>query len=67
MITDAPIITDMLFGVLHMLKVVTLLQQISELIKALMLDNARLEKSFIENVEHLVDIRTVDGEGYGLS
>jgi predicted ABC-type ATPase len=50
----------------YMLKVETLLPQISELNKAPIYDNAQLEKSLIEQVEHSWDMSSVAGEGYEL-
>ena len=49
-----------------MSKVQTLLQQISELKEALVFDNAQLEESIIDKIEHLSDMRSFGGEGYRL-
>ena len=64
--TDTPKITGLPIDVLYMLKVEKLLQQMSELKEALILDNALLEKFIIEKVENSLDMGSAGGEGYGL-
>jgi hypothetical protein len=65
--SDTPEISGLPIDVLYMSKIETLLEQISELKEALIMDNARLEKSIVDKVEHSLDMRSVGGEGYGLS